>query len=678
MGVRLEVGTSKDLEACLASFPTNFRVPAPGERHEAAHKNPPPPSAHTSLHESTATAREPREPSTTVRAHGDEGGGGGEGRGGGGGAQGAVTAITEMEQEEEVRQWWRGRALLRLALFADDGHIEDSTSQRRVCMRNIHVSSFLGVECAECTSQRACVALARLPQGKWWGSCGDVFISSGHRSAVHVPFASLAARRVRGGDGHENAHSVERARVGDARKTRDRRRSERGDGCHGHCSERAHVGDARETKFGLHEQTGEQAGGTGKGVETDAVGYGCDVVEPVVVEEGVADGGGGGMEARDRVVEKEDVEVAAGLDAFLWEATWLHWGAASHVPACCRRHLWLARCQQDWGDCAICLSTMRSPQPSFEPGVAVHPALGMKYSVAQHANADAEDSLRELRAGVGGKDGAKKEIVVGEEREGRGGGRVGVVKGEEEEEDEEEEEEEAAAAARDVTIFSQCSHMLHTSCLATYLKSKEEAILKEQSRARGGRGTGEEGGDTCSQAKCPVCRMLISSRSSVGFSSSAADAWTWAYLAPDLTPVQTLVMRETQRNMKSALTLALSVVSSCTLPQPDPAFLPLLAASSGMGINKQGQLLSQLLSQLSPTNVGPTSSAASAGVGEGGGGLPKVCTQAEMGVRGRDSEAGWETAMRLWSVRGCAVLQHVMRCYLRDSACSHLIGELLA
>ena len=89
--------------------------------------------------------------------------------------------------------------------------------------------------------------------------------------------------------------------------------------------------------------------------------------------------------------------------------------------------------------------------------------------------------------------------------------------------------------------------------------------------------------------------MLISSRTSLGFSSSAADAWTWAHLAPDLTPVQTLVMRETQRNMKSALTLALSVVSSSSLPQPDPAFLPQLAASSGRGINKQGQLLSLLL-----------------------------------------------------------------------------------
>jgi hypothetical protein len=144
--------------------------------------------------------------------------------------------------------------------------------------------------------------------------------------------------------------------------------------------------------------------------------------------------------------------------------------------------------------------------------------------------------------------------------------------------------------------------------------------------------------------------------------------------------VPTLAMRETWRNMKSALTLALSVVSSSTLPQPDPAFLLqpdpafLLLLAAGRGVDKQGQLLSQL----SPTNFGPTSSAASAGVGEGKGGLPKVCKQAETRVRGRDSEAGWETAMRLWSVRGCGVLEHMMRSYLRDSACSHLLGELLA
>ena len=40
----------------------------------------------------------------------------------GGGCGGGGGRVLEEEEEAEVMEWWRGRALLRLALFADEGH----------------------------------------------------------------------------------------------------------------------------------------------------------------------------------------------------------------------------------------------------------------------------------------------------------------------------------------------------------------------------------------------------------------------------------------------------------------------------------------------------------------------------------------------------------------------------
>ena len=153
-------------------------------------------------------APEPQhEPSYVGAASGPAGVGRGEG--------GEEREMLEAEEEAQMMQWWRGMALLRLALFADEGHpslpapphtaaassstpaasssVPSSTnSSFTACVRNLHVSSFLGVECAECRSRGACAAFARLSQGPvhvsvclcvWWvGGCWLCM-----RSRVYAP-----------------------------------------------------------------------------------------------------------------------------------------------------------------------------------------------------------------------------------------------------------------------------------------------------------------------------------------------------------------------------------------------------------------------------------------------------------------------------------------------------------
>jgi len=187
--------------ACLALSAPNLRIYARGAGREVAQE------AQRELPSEDA-ARGSAGLVVPVYKSGEYGDVGG-GRGGGGGG------VLEEEEEAEVMEWWRGRALLRLALFADEGHpslaphthttaassstpadsssgpasasssftpsfdaqmrnrcadfeeteAEEVDRQRRTCVRNVHVSSFLGVECADCTSRGPCAAFARLSQG---------------------------------------------------------------------------------------------------------------------------------------------------------------------------------------------------------------------------------------------------------------------------------------------------------------------------------------------------------------------------------------------------------------------------------------------------------------------------------------------------------------------------------
>ena len=170
------------------------------------------------------------------------------------------------------------------------------------------------------TSRKFLRADANLCAARWWGSRGDGFISNVPRSAVHVPLRSLAAPSARGGA----QHVVERTRDG-------------GD------SERGRV---------TSELAPANEGGVGQGPGTEFVAAGCAVPQPADAER-VAGGegcgleageravgggggggeggeGGGGEEGEDRFilgnVGEEEVERVAGLDAFLWEAAWLHFG----------------------------------------------------------------------------------------------------------------------------------------------------------------------------------------------------------------------------------------------------------------------------------------------------------------------------------------------------------------
>jgi len=51
--------------------------------------------------------------------------------------------------------------------------------------------------------------------------------------------------------------------------------------------------------------------------------------------------------------------------------------------------------------------------------------------------------------------------------------------------------------------------------------------------------------------------------------------------------------------------------------------------------------------------------------------------QVETGMADRNSVACWEKATRLWSMRGADVLERVLRCYMNQPACAHLLSELL-
>lgn len=54
----------------------------------------------------------------------------------------------------------------------------------------------------------------------------------------------------------------------------------------------------------------------------------------------------------------ENAATLEDLDAMIWEATLLHWGAFPHIQSCCNRYWWTAISVMNMGECAICLQSI--------------------------------------------------------------------------------------------------------------------------------------------------------------------------------------------------------------------------------------------------------------------------------------------------------------------------------
>ena len=67
------------------------------------------------------------------------------------------------------------------------------------------------------------------------------------------------------------------------------------------------------------------------------------------------------MQTRENAATLED------MDAMIWEATLLHWGAFPHIPSCCRRYWWTAISVMNLGECAICLQSITSHSQATAP-----------------------------------------------------------------------------------------------------------------------------------------------------------------------------------------------------------------------------------------------------------------------------------------------------------------------